>query len=116
MKLILTENCASLTGALGKGYGYAVRKSKYGFYGYRYGHGHVPPDGHLRFIIACAKLAQARTHIVDIQLPEREFRDALTEADIYGIGPVGTYNATRVIEFLRTYRHLQPRLMQYYEL
>ena len=115
MKLILTENCASLTGALGKDYGYAVQKRKSGFYGARFSRGHVPPDGHLRFIIACAKLAQMRTHIVDIQLPEREFRDALTEADIHGIGPVGTYNAARVIEFLRTYRHLQPKLMQYYD-
>ena len=116
MRLFLSENCASLTGALGKGYGYAVRKSKHGFYGYRYGHGHVPPDGHLRFIIACAKLAQMRTHIVDIQLPEKEFRNALTEADIYGIGPVGTYNAKRVIELMRFYSFHNPKLMQYYEL
>ena len=116
MKIILSENCASLTGALGKGYGYAVRKHIKGFYGVRFSRGHVPPDGHLRFIIACAKLAQMRTHIVDIQLTEREFRDALTEANIHGVGPVGTYNATRVNEFMRFYSSLSPTLMQYYEL
>ena len=116
MKLILTKKCASFTGSLGKGYGYAVRKHIKGFYGYRNSRGHVPPDGHLRFIIACAKLAQMRTHIVDIQLPEREFRNALAEADIYGIGPVGTYNAARVNEFMRFYSSLSPTLMQYYEL
>ena len=115
MKIILSEQCASLTGALGKGYGYAVRKHIKGFYGYRNSRGFVPPDGHLRFIIACAKLAQARTHIVDIQLPEREFRNALTEADIYGIGPVGTYNAKRVIELMRFYSFHNPKLMQYYD-
>ena len=116
MKLILTQQCASFTGSLGTGYGYHVQHRKHGFFSKRNSLGHVPPDGHLRFIIACAKLAQARTHIVDIQLPEKEFRNALAEADIYGVGPVGTYNAKRVIEFMRTYRHLQPRLMQYYEL
>ena len=116
MKIILSEQCASFTGSLGKGYGYAVRKHIKGFYGYRNSRGHVPPDGHLRFIIACAKLAQTRMHIVDIQLTEREFRDALTEANIYGIGPVGTYNAARVNEFMRTYRSFEPKLMQYYEL
>ena len=116
MKLILTKKCASFTGSLGKGYGYAVQKRKSGFYGVRFSRGHVPPDGHLRFIIACAKLAQMRTHIVDIQLTEREFRNALAEADIYGVGPVGTYNAKRVIELMRFYSFHNPKLMQYYEL
>ena len=56
-----------------------------------------------------------RTHIVDIQLPEREFRNALAEANIYGIGPVGTYNAKRVIELMRFYSFHNPKLMQYYD-
>ena len=98
MRLYLSKQCESLTGSLGRGYGYAVRKSKKGFYGYRYGHGTVPPDGHWRLIVACAQLANAKLHVTDIEVSEREMRAALDEAQLYGFGPVGTYNARRVLE------------------
>ena len=116
MELFLSKKCISLIGSIDKSTGYSIRHRGKRFFGMRSPKGFVPPDGHLRFIIACAKLAQARTHIVDIQLPEREFRDALAEADIYGIGPVGTYNAERVIELMRFYSFHEPKLMQYYGL
>ena len=98
MKLFLTKQCESLTGSLGSGYGYAVQKRKSGFYGVRNTRGYVPPDGHWRFIVACAQLANAKLHVTDIEVSEREMRAALDEAQLYGFGPVGTYNARRVLE------------------
>ena len=94
MRLILSKQCESLTGSLGSGYGYAVRKSKKGFYGYRYGHGNVPPDGHLRFILKCAELARMKLHIVDINVTHKELRAALDEAGKYYVRVlIDEYNA-----------------------
>ena len=98
MRLFLSKQCESLTGSLGKGYGYAVRKHIKGYYGYRNAKGTVPPDGHWRFIVACAQLAKAKLHVTDIEVSEREMRAALDEAQLHGFGPVGTYNARRVLE------------------
>ena len=79
MKLILSVYCTSFTGALSKSYGYAVRKHNNGFYGYRNSRGDVPPDGHLRFIIACAKLAGG-LYVADIEIDSIELACALKEA------------------------------------
>ena len=108
MKLILSKQCESLTGSLGSGYGYAVRKSKKGFYGYRYGHGNVPPDGHLRFILKCAELARLKLHIVDIQVSGTEIFYALDEAGYnplnFEIRRYATYDATDVFNFKQKYK------------
>ena len=86
MEIFLTKQCETLTGSLGKGYGYYIRKApnKEGsvrFFSQR-SKWNVPADGHLRFIFACAQLAQMKTHITDIRVPRCEFQSALSEAGV----------------------------------
>ena len=102
-----------MTGSLGSGYGYAVRKSKKGFYGYRYGHGTVPPDGHWKFIVACAQLANAKLHVTDIEVHWMELSNALYTARHFvanahvrknGIEAVKhTYNAADILNLKTTF-------------
>ena len=80
MEIILSKQCESLTGSLGRGFGYYIRSTKTGrFFGQRSKHS-VPPDGHLRFILTCANLAQSKLHITDVQLSRDELKQALWEA------------------------------------
>ena len=83
MKIILSRQCASFTGSVGQGYGYAVRKHRGGFYAFRNSRGSVPPDGHWRFIVACAELAQMKMHIVEIEVNWMELQTALYEAHFW---------------------------------
>ena len=85
MEIFLTKQCKALTGSLGKGYGYFIqrRRSYDGsvrFFSQRSKHPPIPADGHLRFIFACAELAQMKTHIADIRVSREELRKALDEA------------------------------------
>ena len=80
MKIILTEQCESFTGSLGRGFGYHIQRRKNGFFAKRNTKGDVPPSGHIRFILACAKMTQMALHIADIAVPQQEFIDALWEA------------------------------------
>ena len=87
MEIFLTKQCETLTGSLGKGYGYFIqrRRSYDGsvrFFSQRSKHPPIPADGHLRFIFACAELAQMKTHITDIRVPRCEFQSALSEAGV----------------------------------
>lgn len=80
MEIFLSPFCTSLTGSLGRGFGYYIRSTKKGrFYGQRSKHS-VPPDGHWRFILACAELAKNKLHISDIQISWTELAVALYEA------------------------------------
>ena len=80
MEIILSKQCESLTGSLGRGFGYHIQRRKNGFFAKRNTKGVVPPDGHWKFILACANLAQSNLHIADIRLPRKELREALSEA------------------------------------
>ena len=85
MEIILSKQCEALTGSLGKGFGYHIQRrtdhdGKTRFWGVRQSIGVIPHGGYLRFIFACADLAQMKTHITDIRLPRKEFSDALWEA------------------------------------
>lgn len=85
MEIILSKQCAALTGSLGKGYGYYIRRARHQdgsvhFFSQRSKHPPIPHDGHLRFIFACAELAQMKTHITDILVSRKEFSNALWEA------------------------------------
>ena len=85
MEIILSKQCEALTGSLGKGYGYYIRRARHQdgsvrFFSQRSKHPPIPHDGHLRFIFACAELAQLKTHITDIRVPRKELSDALWEA------------------------------------
>ena len=84
MEIILSKQCESLTGSLGKGFGYYIRRARKDgsvrFYSQR-SKWNVPPDGHLRFIFACAEMAKGHLHIADISVKKEELYDALTEAN-----------------------------------
>jgi len=85
MEIILSKQCEALTGSLGKGFGYHIqrrtdRDGKTRFWGVRQSNGKIPPDGHLRFILACANLAQAKLHITDIRVSRDELVKAVEEA------------------------------------
>jgi len=84
MEIILSKQCEALTGSLGKGFGYYIRRAtdengSVHFFSQR-SKWDVPADGHLRFIFACAELAQMKTHIADIRVPRKELSDAIREA------------------------------------
>ena len=77
MKIIVSQQCESLTGSLGQGFGYHIQRRKNGFFAKRNSNGPVPPDGHWRFILACATLAHRRLHITDIRVHWMELQTAL---------------------------------------
>ena len=85
MEIILSKQCESLTGALGKGYGYFIQRrrgqdGKYHFFSQRSKHPPIPIDGHLRFIFTCAELTQMNLHIADIRVSRDELVKAVEEA------------------------------------
>lgn len=80
MEIFLTKQCEAFTGSLGKGFGYHIQRRKNGFFAKRNSNGKIPADGHLRFIFACAELAQMKTHITDINVSVGELDEALDEA------------------------------------
>lgn len=86
MEIILADRCEALTGSLGAGYGYFIKRHRsdkrgtYRFFSQRSKHLPIPRDGHLRFILACADLARMRFHIKDIRVARSELQDALREA------------------------------------
>lgn len=81
MEIILSKQCESLTGSLGRGFGYFIVRRKDRFYSVRSKHS-VPPDGHWRFIVTCAQLAQNKLHIADVKVTNRELFEALREANL----------------------------------
>ena len=113
MQLFLSKQCESLTGSLGSGYGYAVQKRKSGFYGVRNTRGTVPPDGHWRFIVACAQLACAKLHVTDIEVHWMELQTALYEAHLFQASEhvrrnyadkcKATYNAADILNLKTTF-------------
>ena len=80
MKIILSNQCESLTGSLGREFGYHIEHRKNGFFSKRDQRGNPPHDGHWRFIVACAQLAQNKLHITDVQVKREELKEALKEA------------------------------------
>ena len=83
MQVFLSNNCISLTGMLRADLGYYLRPTKKGnFFAQRSKH-HVPPDGHWRFIVLCAELAQNGLHISDIRVKPDELIQALQEARLF---------------------------------
>ena len=80
MEIILSNHVKSLTGSLGRGFGYHIKHRKNGFFGERNSNGFVPTDGHLSFIFMCAELARMSLHIADVKVSREEIADALSEA------------------------------------
>ena len=91
MKITLSNQCESVSGPIARGTGYYLqaRISKSGnlsVVGVR-SRGNVPPDGHLRFIIACASIARRKTYFTDISLTRTELHYALLEAQKHNVIP-----------------------------
>ena len=82
MEIILSKQCESLTGSLGQGFGYFIVRRGKRFFSQRSRHS-VPPDGHWRFILTCAQLAQNKLHIVDIRVSGKEIKAAISEAGYF---------------------------------
>ena len=80
MKVILSEQCLSLTGMLERGLGYHLQQRKNGFFAKRNPKGFVPSDGHWRFIVLCAELAKNGLYVTDIKVDWLELQTALYEA------------------------------------
>ena len=113
MLVILSEQCVSLTGMLRTDLGYYLRSTKKGrFFSQRSKHG-APPDGHWRFIVLCAELAQNKLHITDIKVDWLELQNALYEAKCfiaseqvrrnYADKCKDTYNARDVLNLKTTF-------------
>lgn len=107
MEIILSRHCESLTGSLGRGFGYHIQRRKNGFFGKRNSKGNVPYWGHWQFIVACAEIAKFGLHIRDIKLPVVEFHDALREANLFcsarAIDGVTYLNAEDVLRLKEKY-------------
>ena len=82
MEIILSKQCESLTGSLGRGFGYFIVRRGKRFFSQRSRHS-VPSDGHWRFILTCAQLAQNKLHIADIRVSREELKQAMYEARIF---------------------------------
>ena len=106
MEIILSNQCKSLRGNLGRQYGYTIQKRKGRFYAVRFSKGEIPPDAHWRFILSCADVARLKLHICDIAVSQKELREALLEAKHYvaaGYLRLPTYNARNVINLKHTF-------------
>ena len=113
MRIILTEQCESLTGSLGRGYGYFIQRRGAGFFSQRSKHQPIPSDGHWRFIVTCAQLAQMKLHITDIEVNWMELQTALYEAHLFQASEhvrrnyadkcKATYNARDILNLKTTF-------------
>lgn len=107
MEIILSKQCLALVGMLERGLGYYIRSTKTGrFFSQRSKHS-VPPDGHWRFIVLCAEMAQNGLYITDVRVRGREMARALFEAGLRTCAALAisknTYNAADIINFRRKY-------------
>ena len=82
MELFLSKQCESLTGSLGRQFGYHVKHTKNGFFVARNTNGNVPPDGHWKMICACANLAEMKLHVAGLKVYVEEVAAALSEAGL----------------------------------
>ena len=106
MKLFMSQQCESLTGSLGSGFGYHIEHRKNGFFSKRNQRGIIPPNGHWRFIVTCAVLAQHRLHITDIEVSRNELGTALYEARCFIAMQnlkLDSYNARDILNLKTTF-------------
>ena len=98
MEIILAKTCKSLTGSLGKSYGYSITRRDGKFVSIRNPKGPRIRDGHLRFIFECARMAENNFLIADIDIRGKELLQAAREADVdmETILPDVQYNAQQV--------------------
>ena len=113
MKVILSNQCLSLTGMLERGLGYHLEHRKNGFFAKRNTKGFVPPDSHWRFIVLCAELTRNKLYITDIKVDWLELQTALYEAKCFTASEQvrrnytdkckATYNARDILNLKTTF-------------
>ena len=106
MVLNLLSDCKSLTGYIGKGLGYCIQCQKGRFFSKRNSKGNIPPDGHWRFIVACAQMARNGVYISDVRATRKEIREALVEANHYLAAQnlrLDIYTARDIINLQKTF-------------
>ena len=101
MKVYLSNMCTSLVGLLNPELGYFLVKRKDTFFSQRSRWG-APRDGHWRFIVLCAEIAQNHLYISDIEVKSKELGTALKEARIEYLKMLRiplkkVYNATDIL-------------------
>ena len=79
--------------------GYYLQKRKDNFYAARK-RGFVPPDGHWRFIVLCAEMAQNGLYITDIRVNWTELVIALRKAHHFIASDAVFRNGERHIKIL----------------
>ena len=97
--------CTALVGMLKPELGYFIVQRGNNFYSVRSKHG-APPDGHWRFIVLCAELAQNGLYISDIQVSRKELRSALREACLFVAAnhlKLETYHARDILNLKTTF-------------
>jgi hypothetical protein len=105
MEIILARTCKSITGSLGKSYGYSITKRDGKFYSIRSPKGPRIRDGHLRFIFACAELARDGFLVADIDIRGEELLQAAREAQVNldSVVPDEHYDAQQVRDIKRNH-------------
>ena len=104
--------CTALAGMLNPELGYFITQRPQGFFSQRSKHG-APPDGHWRFIVLCAELAQNGLYISDIKVDWLELQNALYEAKCFTASEQvrrnyadkckATYNARDILNLKTTF-------------
>lgn len=106
MKVILSQQCLSLVGTLERGLGYHIEHRKNGFFSKRNQRGHIPSDGHWRFIVLCAEMAQNGLYIKDVRVSGYELKAALNEAAFIAsalrVDVDNEFNAAEVLQLKTT--------------
>ena len=105
MRVLLSNMCLNLAGLLEPALGYFLVKRGDNFYSIRSKWG-APPDGHLRFIVLCAELAQNRLYLSDIKVSRKELRSALREARQFVAArqlKLETYHARDILNLKTTF-------------
>ena len=94
MEIILSPRCKSFTGTISRYHGYAIRRNGKRFFSYRFPGGTAIIDGHWKFIVSCAELAQANLYIADIRIEWVELQSALYEAKCFSASEMVRRNYT----------------------
>ena len=105
MELFLSKYCRSFTGTLNRSHGYSICRKGNKFFSQRNTRGIVPPNGHIRFIFACAELAREGLLLADIRILGSELLAAATEAGLTfeTILPDVEYNAHDILNIKKYY-------------
>ena len=83
MEIILSQRCKSFTGTISRSHGYAIKRTGKRFFSQRCPSKHATPEGHWRFILACAELAAQGLMLTDIRIGWEELQSALYEAKYF---------------------------------